>query len=156
MKIPMVRWRSGGCGLRLSRFVRRLPAHQLGCALLAVSLAGTAFAQGSPVLVERDGRVISLVPYAPNIVRVTISNGKAAATNDPGYGFVASRQRKDGHMSTTRKAMCSDRPGWRCVSPENPPGYVAEAHAARCSEQSITRNLLRRRRRSTPTTIRSW
>ena len=89
MKIPMVRWRSGGCGLRLSRFVRRLPAHQLGCALLAVSLAGTAFAQGSPVLVERNGRVISLVPYAPNILRVTMSNDKATATGAPGYGFVA-------------------------------------------------------------------
>ncbi len=89
MKILMVRWRSGGRGLRLSRFAWRLPARQLGCVLLTVSLAGIAFAQGSPVVVERNGRVISLVPYAPNILRVTMSNDKATATGAPGYGFVA-------------------------------------------------------------------
>ena len=89
MKILMVRWRSGGRGLRLSRFAWRLPARQLGCVLLTVSLAGIAFAQGSPVVVERNGRVISLVPYAPNILRVTMSNDKATATGAAGYGFVA-------------------------------------------------------------------
>ena len=60
MKILMVLWRSGGRGLRLTRFAWRLPARQLGCVLLTVSLAGIAFAQGSPVVVERNGRVISL------------------------------------------------------------------------------------------------
>jgi alpha-D-xyloside xylohydrolase len=89
MKILMVRWRSGGRGLRLSRFAWRLPARQLGCVLLTVSLAGIAFAQGSPVVVVRNGRVISLVPYAPNILRVTMSNDKATATGGAGYGFVA-------------------------------------------------------------------
>ena len=33
--------------------------------------------------------MISLVPYAPNILRVTMSTDKAAATGAPGYGFVA-------------------------------------------------------------------
>ncbi len=89
MKILMVRWRSGGGELRLSRSAWRLPTRQLGCVLLTVSLAGIAFAQGSPVVVERNGRVISLVPYAPNILRVTMSNDKATATGAPGYGFVA-------------------------------------------------------------------
>jgi hypothetical protein len=89
MKILMVRWRSGGRGLRLSRFAWRLPARQLGCFLLTVSLAGIAFAQGSPVVVERDGRVISLEPYAANIVRITMSIDKSAATGAPGYGFLA-------------------------------------------------------------------
>src|SRR6266496_3557442 len=42
MKILMVRWRSGGRGLRLSRFAWRLPASQLGFVLLTVSLAGIA------------------------------------------------------------------------------------------------------------------
>jgi alpha-D-xyloside xylohydrolase len=61
----------------------------LGAVLLAISLAGVALAQGSALMLERDGRVISLVPYAPNVLRVTISTSKAAATADPGYDFVA-------------------------------------------------------------------
>jgi alpha-D-xyloside xylohydrolase len=89
MKILMVRWRSGGRGLRLSRFAWRLPARQLGFVLLTASLAGIAFAQGSALVVERNGRVISLVPYAANILRVTMSNDKVTATGAPGYGFVA-------------------------------------------------------------------
>jgi hypothetical protein len=116
MKIPMVRWRSGGRGLRLSRFARRLPARQLGCILLPVSLAGIAFAQGSPVVVERNGRVIALVPYAPNILSVTMSNDKATAIGAPGTGLWQRRQRRDGHTSMTRMAaMRSDRHGWWCV-----------------------------------------
>ena len=51
--------------------------------------AGPAVAQGAPLVLERDGRVISLVPYAPNILRVTMSIGKAAAIGAPGYGIVA-------------------------------------------------------------------
>jgi len=56
MKILMVRWRSGGRRLRLSCFAWRLPARQLWFVLLTVSLAGIAFAQGGPVVVERRGR----------------------------------------------------------------------------------------------------
>jgi alpha-D-xyloside xylohydrolase len=48
-----------------------------------------AMGQSSALVLERDGRVISLVPYASNIVRVTMSIDKAAAAGDPGYGFVA-------------------------------------------------------------------
>jgi alpha-glucosidase/alpha-D-xyloside xylohydrolase len=59
----------------------------LGVVLLAILLCSTAMAQG--LVLEREGRVISLVPYAPNIVRVTISRDKDAATSAPGYGFVA-------------------------------------------------------------------
>ena len=58
----------------------------LGAALLP----SFAIAQSGAMVLERDGRFISLVPYAPNIVRVTISTGRAAATSAPGYGFVAS------------------------------------------------------------------
>src|SRR5271170_1535720 len=61
--------------------------------LLSTLLAGldsqTASAQSDPLVLERDGRVISLEPYAPNILRVTMSTDKAAATSAPGYGFVA-------------------------------------------------------------------
>lgn len=47
-------------------------------------------AQNSPIVLVREGRVISLEPYAPNILRVTISTDGAAAKGAPGYGFVAS------------------------------------------------------------------
>ena len=61
----------------------------IAVAALAILLGGTAFAQSNPFVFERDGRVISLVPYAPNIVRVTISRDKAAAVSGPGYGIIA-------------------------------------------------------------------
>lgn len=57
--------------------------------LQALLFSGAALAQNQPLVLERDGRVISLVPYAPNILRVTISIDKAAATAAPGYGFIA-------------------------------------------------------------------
>jgi alpha-glucosidase/alpha-D-xyloside xylohydrolase len=49
-----------------------------------------ALAQTAPLVLEREGRTISLEPYAANIVRVTMSTEKVAATGAPGYGFVAS------------------------------------------------------------------
>jgi alpha-D-xyloside xylohydrolase len=56
---------------------------------LALLLGGVALAQSGPFVFERDGRVISLVPYAPNILRVTISRDKTAAIAGPGYGIIA-------------------------------------------------------------------
>jgi alpha-glucosidase/alpha-D-xyloside xylohydrolase len=52
-------------------------------------LGGSALAQSGPLVLERPGRVISLEPYAPNIIRVTMSTDKAAATAAPGYGIAA-------------------------------------------------------------------
>ena len=57
-------------------------------ALLSSSSAIAQDASGSLIL-DREGRTISLVPYAPNVLRVTMSSDKAAATSDPGYGIVA-------------------------------------------------------------------
>jgi alpha-D-xyloside xylohydrolase len=51
--------------------------------------ARAAVAQIGPLLREREGRVISLVPYAPNVLRVTMSIERAAATGAPGYGIAA-------------------------------------------------------------------
>jgi alpha-D-xyloside xylohydrolase len=56
---------------------------------LAALLAAPALAQDGSLVIERGGRVISLVPYAPNVVRVTLSTDKAAATAAPGYGIAA-------------------------------------------------------------------
>ena len=69
-------------------FIWAFMARGLGAMLLTASL-GVAVAQSGPLVLERDGRTISLEPYAPNILRVTMSNDKAAATAAPGYGFVA-------------------------------------------------------------------
>ncbi len=71
------------------RFGRKLLAWSLGAVILAVLLPASAAAQNDGLVLERDGRVISLVPYAPNIVRITVSNSRAAATAAPGYGIVA-------------------------------------------------------------------
>jgi alpha-D-xyloside xylohydrolase len=62
---------------------------KLSCVLLITFPACAALAQNAAFEVERDGRVISLEPYAANIVRMTMSIDKAAATGAPGHGFVA-------------------------------------------------------------------
>ena len=71
------------------RFIGNVMAQGLGTVLITASLGGAAVAQGNPLVLEREGRTISLEPYAPNILRVTMSSDRAAATNAPGYGFVA-------------------------------------------------------------------
>jgi len=62
---------------------------EIAVAMLALLLGGAAFAQNGSFVLERDGRVISLVPYAPNILRVTMSRDKTAALSGPGYGIIA-------------------------------------------------------------------
>ncbi|MGD0364300.1 MAG: TIM-barrel domain-containing protein [Bryobacteraceae bacterium] len=58
-----------------------------GALLLAVPAAAPA--QPQSVVLDRDGGTIVFEPYAPNIIRVTLSMLKEAATAPPGYGFVA-------------------------------------------------------------------
>ncbi len=58
--------------------------------LLVLLSGGVAHAQSPQVVLDRDGGTIVLEPYAPNIVRVTLSLLKEPATAAPGYGFVAS------------------------------------------------------------------
>ena len=84
------RWSSSHRGSRMGpRVAWKSLARRLGWVLATVSLGGVAIAQTTPLVLERDGRVISLEPYAANIVRVTMSIEKAVATGAPGYGFVA-------------------------------------------------------------------
>jgi alpha-D-xyloside xylohydrolase len=42
----------------------------------------------SQIVLTRQGRVVVLEPYAPNVIRITLSMGKEAALAAPGYGFV--------------------------------------------------------------------
>ena len=52
--------------------------------------AGIANADSSNVVLNHDGSTIVLEPYAPNIIRVTLSLSKDSALAKPGYGFSAS------------------------------------------------------------------
>jgi alpha-D-xyloside xylohydrolase len=63
--------------------------NSLMCAVGVAIMSALAAAQAGPWVLERNGRVISLEPYAANILRITMSTDKAAATGAPGYGFVA-------------------------------------------------------------------
>jgi len=56
---------------------------------MLIALAASASAQNPSVVLDRGGSTIVLEPYAPNIVRVTLSLLKEPATAAPGYGFVA-------------------------------------------------------------------
>ena len=77
------------CGpeIRL-RFVGKCLGIALGSLLLSLWPGAAAMAQADSMVLQRDGRVISVVPYAANIVRVTISTDAAAKASEPGYGFV--------------------------------------------------------------------
>ena len=57
-----------------------------GAMLIALS---TASAQPQSIVLDRDGGTIVFEPYAPNIIRVTLSMLREPATAAPGYGFVA-------------------------------------------------------------------
>ena len=75
-------------GPRRVRLLTVIPV--AGMILLASPLVAQESAgRSGPLVLERQGRVISLVPYAPNVLRITMSIDKAAATGAPGYGIVA-------------------------------------------------------------------
>ena len=61
----------------------------LGLLLVASLVPPVARGQSAAVVVERKGRVISVEPYAPNVVRVTMSIQKTPAISPPGYGVLA-------------------------------------------------------------------
>jgi alpha-D-xyloside xylohydrolase len=68
----------------------RIKFTKMGVAvLLALTAVCTAVAEQPPVVFDRDGTTISLEPYAPNIVRVTLSTIRNSAMSAPGYGFLA-------------------------------------------------------------------
>jgi len=57
--------------------------------MLAGFFGATALiAQGTGITLDREGGAVALEPYAPNILRVTISTLKDQATAGPGYGIV--------------------------------------------------------------------
>jgi alpha-D-xyloside xylohydrolase len=56
--------------------------------LILISVVATN-AQVSPVVLDHGGSTIVFEPYAPNIIRVTLSLNEDRALAKPGYGFVA-------------------------------------------------------------------
>lgn len=60
--------------------------------VLAVGLlcAGAANAQAPQIVLARGRSTIALEPYAPNIIRITVSLSRSKAIAPPGYGFIAS------------------------------------------------------------------
>src|SRR5215475_4455123 len=71
------------------RLLRSLPPGALACLALLLCPAPGAMAQTAPLVLTRDNSTIVLEPYAPNIIRVTLSLEREAALEPPGYGFVA-------------------------------------------------------------------
>ena len=64
--------------------------------LLLVSLSSSVTqAQPKQIVLNRTGATIALEPYAPNIIRVTLSKSQDQATAAPGYGFVATPAAQD-------------------------------------------------------------
>ncbi len=77
---------------RMSRFLRRERKSLAALAwLLPACLLWSApllHAQTDAFVLDRPGRTVVLEPYAPNILRVTLSTDKAQAAAAPGYGFI--------------------------------------------------------------------
>ncbi len=68
------------------------PTKFMSLAAVLAALGMCAFpAKGAPsqVVLDRGGATVVLEPYAPNIIRVSLSMSKQEATAPPGYGFVA-------------------------------------------------------------------
>ena len=57
--------------------------------IVSASLHAPAQSASTHLKLDRDGETIVLEPYAPNILRVTISLKAKTAQGAPGYGFVA-------------------------------------------------------------------
>ena len=73
----------------ISRLLPRLAARIGLFACIATAFLAVARAEDPRLILNRDGATIVLEPYAPNIVRVTLSMNKDQAAAAPGYGFVA-------------------------------------------------------------------
>jgi len=72
--------------------------------VLPASHGCQAQVQDGKIILDRGGNTIVLEPYAPNIIRITLSTIKDQALAPPGYGFLAApspqgwtyRHRSDG------------------------------------------------------------
>jgi alpha-D-xyloside xylohydrolase len=90
--------------------------------LLPFLAVGITSAQNKPVVMQRGDSTIVFEPYAPNVIRVTLSMLKDRALASPGYGFVASpafdgwshEQTSDGEVYKSSRlvvTLVADKPG---------------------------------------------
>jgi alpha-D-xyloside xylohydrolase len=95
----------------------------LGLIVLMGLLPTPSFAQDSTQRLELDrkGETIVLEPYAPNIVRVTLSLKHEPALAAPGYGFVASPAASGWSAGQTESADVYKSPGM-VVTADRPHG----------------------------------
>ena len=77
---------SARASFRFRHSLRSLPASALACLALFLYPASS---NAQRLVLPRDHSTIVLEPYAPNIIRVTLSLDRDAALEPPGYGFVA-------------------------------------------------------------------
>src|ERR1039458_5335460 len=107
--------------------------HSALVALVAGLSLISSHAQTSQRLeIDRSGETIVLEPYAPNVVRVTLSLQAEAAKGKPGYGFVASADASGWTKNQTNSAdvyqsdqllVSVDRP-----QPSSEPPVRSEGH----------------------------
>jgi alpha-D-xyloside xylohydrolase len=71
--------------MRLVESIRKVLLLVMVAAIPGIALQ----AQENRIVIDRDGSTIALEPYAPNIVRVTLSTLKDQAVAGPGFGIVA-------------------------------------------------------------------
>jgi alpha-D-xyloside xylohydrolase len=71
--------------MRLVESIRKVLLLVMVAAIPGIALQ----AQENRIVIDRDGSTIALEPYAPNIVRVTLSTLKDQAVVGPGFGIVA-------------------------------------------------------------------
>jgi len=84
--------------------------------LMPALLTAEAIAQpGGPLVLERHGRVISLEPYAPNILRVTMSVDRASATSavQPKCPIYSADAHRDLQSNRTRPIDGNATPIWQ-------------------------------------------
>ena len=73
---------------------------------------GTAHAQPQQIVLDRPGSTIVLEPYAPNIIRVTLSTIRGRAMAKPGYGFIGSPDNVGWSLQHNDQAMSIGLPAW--------------------------------------------
>ena len=114
------------------------------------SLRRPRSAQDGPLVLERAGRTIALEPYAPNILRVSMSIDRAAATAAPGYGFVAKPSAEGWtHRARRRRLRCVPigQHGRAPGAGRSSQGQAAAADAARPAESGAAPPIFWWRRR---------
>ncbi len=111
--------------------------------VLGLALAGAQAVQAEPLAVlDRYGAYVSIEPYGPNVVRVTISDDRDLATAKPGYGFIGDSDAKgwthtagaDGDVFSAAGVTVKVSPAW----PGGPPDQMARYFAPTLPPVSIT------------------